>query len=95
MTAETTYRWRHPITGQTAMVPALAEHLPNFDADGFVVSFRPDYSAPGMIERVAREAFDDAEAANPPRSNVGQIMATARRVRFERDLAAKYGKAAR
>ena len=41
-------------------------------------------------ERIERGAFDDDLAANPPTSSIGMMLQTARIVRFEKEMAAKY-----
>lgn len=70
MTARTV-PFRDPRTGDVRQVAIPADSIPHVDKDGMLICFTPDYSIPSVYERVARAAFEDEVAANPPRGTLG------------------------
>lgn len=84
-----TVPFRHPLTGAVSRVGVPADSIPRLDADGMLVCFAPDFSQPGVAERVSREAFFDALAAERGPRNL--LHDAIRIKRFEEQMAAKYG----
>lgn len=81
---------RDLLSGEIRQVPIPADCIANLDAHGFLRSFRPDYSKPGVRERVARESFEAEVAANPPRGSLGyRLLALRMQREIERNDSSK------
>lgn len=77
---------RHPLTGEIRQVAIPPDKIANLDANGILICFVPDYSKPGVFERVARDCFEDELLANPPTSSIGLRLAAEARKRMEEKL---------
>lgn len=71
----------------------LPDIIWTYDAKGRRLYGRPNYDKPGMVERVAREAFEAECAANPAGGSLSGLLRAEQNRRFKERLAADAARA--